>query len=529
MNRSIFFLIIILLSTVSPGVAFEDQILQDKQQDAAPIRVGILHSLSGTMAVSEKSLVDAAMLAIEEVNERGGVLGRTLQAVIEDGASNGQSFAQKAEKLIIEDKVTTAYLVAGHPPVRQAVLPVVEKHNNLLWYPVQYEGQESSPNIIYSGATPNQQIIPAVDWCRREFGTRVFLVGSDYVFPRTANEIIRQRLADYGVIPLGEEYRPLDSLEFDDVVAKIVMSQPDVVLSTINGVSNRAFFKSLRRAGIDQGKIPVVSFSIAEHEILDIGVELTAGNYCSWTYFQSIDTPANRRFVRKFKETFGEQRVTDDPVEAAYTQVHLYAKSVQTAGSTDIDAVRQAAKGLIFSAPGGLIRIDPRNQHTWKVAHVGRINSDGQFTVVWSSEDPLPPRPFLPETFMNRAEELGTIMFESMSKIIELEAEESTEGNRKSLLLAVANVRGYMGEACTKFRNASSRKFNQQIGQNFELGWKKFNQHLAALMERREELTDAQRELFEKFNLARDAYEKNAKAMFIAICPDANTSSEVVP
>ena len=519
MNRSPF-VVIVILSLVSRAAAIEESPPQ-------PIRVGVLHSLTGPMAISERSLVDAISMAISEVNDRGGVLGRPLEAVTEDGESDGPTFARKAEKLIVEDKVDCIF-GCWTSASRQAVLSIVEKHNNLLWYPVQYEGQESSPNIIYTGATPNQQILPALEWCRHEFGSRIFLVGSDYVFPRTANEIILQRLADYGVIPLGEEYRPLDSLEFDDVVAKIVMSQPDVVLSTINGVSNRAFFKSLRRAGIDQGNIPVVSFSIAEHEILDIGVELTTGNYCSWTYFQSIDTPANRRFVRKFKETFGEQRVTDDPVEAAYTQVHLYAKSVQTAGSTDIDAVRQAAKGLIFSAPGGLIRIDPRNQHTWKVAHVGRINSDGQFTVVWSSEDPLPPRPFLPETFMNRAEELGTIMFESMSKIIELEAEESTEGNRKSLLLAAANVRGYMAEACTKFRIASST-IQPAHRSEFELGWKKANQHLAALMERREELTDAQRELFEKFNLARDAYEKNEKAMFIAIYPDANTSSEVVP
>jgi len=521
MNRSPF-VVIVILFLMSPAAAIEQP-----PPPPQPIRVGVLHSLTGPMAISERSLVDAISMAISEVNARGGVLGRPLEAVTEDGESDGPTFALKAEKLIVEDKVDCIF-GCWTSASRQAVLPVVEKYNNLLWYPVQYEGQETSPNIIYTGATPNQQILPALEWCRREFGSRIFLAGSDYVFPRTANEIIRQRLADYGVIPLGEEYQPLDSLNFDDVVAKIVMSKPDVVLSTINGVSNRAFFKSLRQAGIDQKKIPVVSFSIAEHEILDIGVELTAGNYCSWTYFQSIDTPANRRFVRKFKERFGEERVTDDPVEAAYTQVHLYAKSVQTAGSTDIDFVRQAVKGLIFSAPGGLIRIDPGNQHTWKVAHVGKIKPDGQFTIVWSSEDPLPPRPFLPATFLNRAEEPGADMFSSISRIIELEAAESAVENRKSLLLEMANVRGYMAEACMRFRKAGS-VIQPANWSHFEQGWEEFDRHLAALAERRDELTDAQRELFKEFNLARIAYDNNAKAMFSAIYPDAKASSGVTP
>ena len=192
----------------------------------------------------------------------------------------------------------------------------------------------------------------------------------------------------------------LASRDFDEIVAKIKESKPDVVLNTINGDSNRAFFEALRAAGIDHRQIPVMSFSIAEDELRHIGVELTAGHYCSWNYFQSIDTPANRRFVHAFRKRYGADRVTDDPIEAAYFQVHLFAKAVEKAGSTDVDAIRRAARGLIFAAPGGLIRIDPRNQHTWKVSRIGRIRRNGQFKIVWSSEDPLPPRPYLPETFL---------------------------------------------------------------------------------------------------------------------------------
>lgn len=532
MNRSIFFLIIILLSPVSPGVAFEDQILQDKQQDAAPIRVGILHSLSGTMAVSEKSLVDAAMLAIEEVNERGGVLGRTLQAVIENGASNGQSFAQKAEKLIIEDKVTSVF-GCWTSTDRKAVLPIFEEHNNLLWYPVQYEGRESSPNIIYSGATPNQQIIPAVDWCRREFGTRVFLIGSDYIFPRIANEIIRMRLDDFGGTVIGEEYRPLGSQDFDELVAKIIDSKPDVVLSTINGDSNRGFFSALKKSGIDQRQIPVLSFSIAEHEVLDIGVELTAGHYASWTYFQSIDTPANRRFVRKFKGRYGAERVTDDPIEAAYSQVHMFAKAVESARSTDVDAIRRAVRGLVFPTPGGLIRVDPRNQHTWKVAHIGRIQSQGeskgQFRILWSSEDPLPPQPFLPATFIFRGNESGSIMFDSISAMIDLEiAELDVSGRKPAILMAMANVRGFLGDARAKFRNATS-VVNSANRTNFELAWQEFESRLEELSGQQEMLSDQQLSEFEQFGMARKSYAENAVDMMKALYQVDPTDNEVIP
>ncbi|MBC7966708.1 MAG: urea ABC transporter substrate-binding protein [Fuerstia sp.] len=535
----------ILLSMMSQGSAFEEQPAKaaelpadvsgdaatDTAEASAPIRVGILHSLSGTMAVSEQSLVDAAMMAIEEINARGGVLGRKLLPVIEDGASDWPTFALKAEKLIVEDKVVSVF-GCWTSASRKSVLPVVEQHRSLLWYPVQYEGEESSPNIIYTGATPNQQIIPAVDWCRREFGPKMFLVGSDYIFPRKANAIIRLRLADFGATPAGEAHRPLGSQDFDDVVAQIVASKPNVVLNTINGDSNRAFFAALKAAGIDH-QIPVMSFSIAEHELRDIGLELTTGHYGSWTYFQSIDTPANRRFIREFRKRYGAERVTDDPIEAAYSQIHMFAKAVEKADSTDVDAIRRAARGLIYAAPGGLIRVDPRNQHTWKVAHIGRIQPDGQFKIVWSSEDPLPPQPWLPATLLAVADETGSTMFTSISAMIDLESAESQDGERKTLFIAMADVRGFLGEARTEFRNAA---LIVQPGNrlDFEQAWREFERRWEILSGKQDMLTASQRTAFEQFSTAHEAYAKNAASMLEVLYPveataDTPTASEVVP
>ena len=544
-NRSLFFAIMILLSMMSQGSAFEEQPAKaaessadvsghasaDKAQAVAPIQVGILHSLSGTMAVSEQSLVDAAMMAISEINARDGVLGRQLLPVIEDGASDWPTFALKAEKLIVEDKVVSVF-GCWTSASRKSVLPVVEQRRNLLWYPVQYEGEESSPNIIYTGATPNQQIIPAVDWCRRAFGTKMFLVGSDYIFPRTANKIIRLRLADFGAKPAGEEYRPLGSQDFDDVVAQIIQSKPSVVLNTINGDSNRAFFAALKAAGIDH-QIPVMSFSIAEHELRDIGLELTTGHYGSWTYFQSIDTPANRRFIREFRKRYGAERVTDDPIEAAYSQVYMFAKAVEKAGSTDVDAIRRAARGLIFAAPGGLIRVDPRNQHTWKVAHIGRIQPDGQFKIVWSSKDPLPPQPWLPATFLAVADETGSTMFTNINAMIDLESAESQDGERKLLFIAMTDVRGFLGEARTEFREAA---LIVQPGNrlDFEKAWHEFERRREIFSGKQEMLTASQRTAFEQFSTAYEAYAKNAASMLKVLYPvestaDTPTASEVVP
>ncbi|GAW94341.1 urea ABC transporter substrate-binding protein [Calderihabitans maritimus] len=358
------------------------------------IKVGILHSLSGTMSISETSLRDAELMAIEEINAAGGVLGRKIEPIVEDGASDWPTFAEKAKKLLERDKVATIF-GCWTSASRKAVLPVVEKYNGLLWYPVQYEGLESSPNIFYTGAAPNQQIVPAVDWLLKQGKKRFFLLGSDYVFPRTAHQIIKAQLKAEGGIVVGEEYTPLGHTDYSTIINKIKAAKPDVIFNTLNGDSNVAFFKQLQAAGITAEDIPTMSVSIAEEEIRGIGAEYMKGHYAVWNYFQTTDTPENREFVKKYKAKYGKDRVTDDPIEAAYFQVYLWAEAVKKAGSTDVDKVREAAKGLEFKAPEGLVRIDGENQHTWKTVRIGRIDANGQFEEVWSSGEPVRPDPYL--------------------------------------------------------------------------------------------------------------------------------------
>ncbi len=364
-----------------------------RAQNLDPIKVGVLHSLTGTMAVSGHSLVDSLMMAIDEINQRGGVLGRPLLPIVEDGASDPPTFIRKAKKLILQDQVSSVF-GCWTSASRKAVLPVFEQEQNLLWYPVQYEGLESSPSIMYGGAAPNQQIIPGVDWCLKHIGSRVYMVGSDYIFPRTANRLIKVLLRNRGASFVGEDFRPLGDTRFTEVVTRIQAAKPDVLINTINGDSNRHLFAALKAAGITSQNLPVMSFSIAEEEIREIGVDLTSGHYCTWSYFQSIATRRNQRFVRSFKKRYGETRVTDDPIESSYVQVHLFALALERAKSTKIENIREAARGLIFEAPGGLVRIDPANQHTWKVARVGQIQANGQFAIRWSSKEPIKPEPF---------------------------------------------------------------------------------------------------------------------------------------
>lgn len=358
------------------------------------IKVGVLHSLTGQMAMSEHPLVGSIELAIEEINRRGGVLGRKIVAVIEDGKSDWPTFAEKARKLIEKDKVCSVF-GCWTSASRREVLPVFVEHNHLLWYPVQYEGFETSRNVIYTGAAPNQQIIPAIDWCVDHLGPKVFLVGSAYIFPRRANAIIKAYLRRRELETVGEEYVTLGDRDFGSVVEKIQKVNPDVVFNTVNGESNRGLFTDLDKAGIRAEDTPVMSVSMAEVEVRNIGITLTKGHYCAWNYFQSIDTPTNDRFVDAFKRLKGMEIPTDDPIEASYFQVHLFAKALEKARVEDPRAIREAARGLSFRAPGGDVRIDRENQHTWKVARIGRIREDGQFDIVWRSPEPIRPDPEL--------------------------------------------------------------------------------------------------------------------------------------
>src|SRR3990167_4714968 len=358
-----------------------------------PIKVGILHSLTGTMAISEKSVVDAELMGIDEINAKGGLLGRKIQPVIVDGASNWPQFAKMAEKLITQDKVSVVF-GCWNSASRKTVKPVFEKYGHLLFYPVQYEGLEQSPNIVYLGAAPNQQIIPAVKWSIDHIGKRFFLVGSDYVFPRTANEIIKNQIQSLGGEVVGEEYLLLGSKDVGPMVQKILAAKPDVILNTINGDSNVAFFQALRAADITPDKIPVMSFSIAEDELRSMNAKDLAGNYAAWNYYQSVESDINKGFVERFKKKYGQDRVTDDPMEAAYDAVYLWAQAVTDANSDAVEDVQRTIKKQSYNAPEGTVYIDPENQHTWKIVRIGKIREDGQFDIVWSSDKPIQPIPF---------------------------------------------------------------------------------------------------------------------------------------
>ncbi|GIH92149.1 urea ABC transporter substrate-binding protein [Planobispora siamensis] len=358
------------------------------------IKVGILHSLSGTMAISEVTVRDAELLAIEEINKAGGVLGKQLVPVVEDGASDWPTFAEKATKLIRQDKVATTF--GGWTSAsRKAMLPVFERSKALLWYPVQYEGLESSPYIFYTGATTNQQIIPGLDYLKEQGKKKLFLVGSDYVFPRTANKIIKAYAAANGMEILGEEYTPLGHTEYGTLTNKVVQAKPDAVFNTLNGDSNVAFFKQLKSAGVTAEEMPVLSVSVAEEEVTGIGVDNIAGHPVAWNYYQTTDTPANKKFVEAFKARYGAAKVTSDPMEAGYNAVYLWAEAVKKAGTVEVEAVRKAAGGIALERPEGLVTIDGENQHMYKTARIGIIQPDGLIKEVWNSGEPIKPDPYL--------------------------------------------------------------------------------------------------------------------------------------
>ncbi|OUL27771.1 urea ABC transporter substrate-binding protein [Nostoc sp. RF31YmG] len=358
------------------------------------IKIGILHSLSGTMSISEKSVVDAEKLAIKEINATGGVLGKQIEAVVEDGASNWDTFREKATKLIDQDKVAVVF-GCWTSASRKNVKPVFESKDHMLWYPVQYEGQECSKNIFYTGAAPNQQIEPSVDWLLKNKGKQFFLVGSDYVFPRTANNIIKAQLEALGGTTVGEDYLPLGSTEVTPIITKIKQALPNggVIYNTLNGDSNVAFFKQLKGAGLTPEKYPSMSVSIAEEEVKAIGVEYLKGHYAAWNYFQTVDTPANKKFVESFKKEYGAERVTNDPMEAAYIAVYLWKQAVEKAGTTDLAKVRAAAYNQTIDAPEGKVTVNT-NHHLSKVVRIGQVRQDGLFDIVYATPAPVDPVPW---------------------------------------------------------------------------------------------------------------------------------------
>lgn len=361
---------------------------------SSTIKVGILHSLSGTMAISERSVVDAERLAIKEINAAGGVLGKQIEAITEDGASNWDTFREKATKLIDQDQ-TVVIFGCWTSASRKNVKPVFESKDHMLWYPVQYEGQECSKNIFYTGAAPNQQIEPSVDWMLKNKGKEFFLVGSDYVFPRTANTIIKAQLEALGGKTVGEDYLPLGNVEVTPIISKIRQALPNggVIYNTLNGDSNVAFFKQLKGAGLTADKYPSMSVSIAEEEVKAIGVEYLQGHYAAWNYFQTVDTPANQKFVAAFKKEYGADRVINDPMEAAYIAVYLWKQAVEKAGTTDLNKVRTAAYGQTLDAPEGKVTMNA-NHHLSKIVRIGQVRQDGLFDIVYATPAPVEPIPW---------------------------------------------------------------------------------------------------------------------------------------
>lgn len=357
------------------------------------VKLGFLNSTSGPMAISEQTVRDSLILAAEEINADGGIMGKQIEYVEEDGQSEPTVFAEKIDKLLTQDEVAAVF--GGWTSAsRKAMLPVVEGNDGLLFYPVQYEGLEASENIYYTGATTNQQIIPAMDFLASEGVETLFLAGSDYVFPRTANKIIKQYAEELGIEIVGEEYVPLDSDDWTTQVAKIAAAKPDFVFNTINGSSNVGFIKAYYEAGLGPDNSPIISVSIAEEEAPAMGEDVT-GQYAAWNYFQSVDIPENATFIEAFQEKYGDDRPTSDPMEAAYTSLYLYKEMVEKAESFCVDAINEASDGVTFAAPEGLVTVDGENHHIAKTGLIGQINADNQFDVVWSSEEPIEPDPFL--------------------------------------------------------------------------------------------------------------------------------------
>ena len=364
--------------------------------DGDTVKVGLLHSLTGSMAISEEAVRDAEVLAIEEINESGGVLGKQIEYVEEDGASEPSTFATKAEKLIDSEGVATVF-GCWTSSSRKAVKSIFEDYNNLLWYPVQYEGMESSENIVYTGAAPNQQIVPAIEYLKDQGYKKVFLLGSDYVFPRTANMIIEAQAKELGLEIVGEEYADMDQTDFAAIISKIEKADPDIIVNTLNGTGNVSFFKQMSEKNYTSEDYMTMSFSIAEEEVKTIGSDILKGHMVSWNYYQTTDTEENEKFVKAYKEKYGEDIVTSDPVEAAYDAVYLWKAAVEKAESFEVDDVKEAIKSgeVSFEAPEGTVTINGDNQHVSKTVRIGVVKEDGLIYETYSTDKPVDPDPYL--------------------------------------------------------------------------------------------------------------------------------------
>ena len=376
------------------------------------IRIGVLHSLSGTMAISETTLKDTLLMLIEAQNAKGGLLGKQLEAVVVDPASDWPLFAEKAREILTVDKVDVMF-GCWTSVSRKSVLPVYKELNGLLFYPVQYEGEELEKNVFYTGAAPNQQAIPAVEYLMSADGggaKRFVLLGTDYVYPRTTNKILRAFLKSKGVADadIMEEYTPFGHADYQTIIAKIkkfaAEGKKTAVVSTINGDSNVPFYKELGNQGLKAKDVPVVAFSVGEEELRGVDTKPLVGHLAAWNYFMSLKNPANAAFTKKWAEYAkanklpgADKPITNDPMEATYIGIHMWKQAVEKAGTTDVNKVIAAVGGQKFNAPDGFtIEMDPKNHHLHKPVFIGEIKADGQFNVVWKTKGPIKAEPWSP-------------------------------------------------------------------------------------------------------------------------------------
>src|ERR1700735_2480625 len=372
------------------------------------IKIGILHSLSGTMVISETTLKDTVLFLIDEQNKKGGVLGKKLEAVVVDPASNWPLFAEKARELITKDKVSVVF-GCWTSVSRKSVLPVFKELNSILFYPVQYEGEESERNVFYTGAAPNQQAIPAVDYLMKEEKVkRWVLAGTDYVYPQTTNKILHAYLNQKGVSDedIMINYTPFGHSDWQTIVSDIKKfgsaGKKTSVVSTINGDANVPFYKELGNQGIKATQIPVVAFSVGEEELAGLDTKPLVGHLAAWSYFQSVNTPENKAFIAKWRAyTKNPKRVTNDPMESAYILFHMWVQAVQQAGTTDVEAVRQAMIGQKVKSPSGFEVVMGSNHHMAKPVMIGEVQADGQFSIVYKSKA-LPPKAWSPYVEANK-------------------------------------------------------------------------------------------------------------------------------
>lgn len=391
-------LVIIIPLSIIFGFIFIVSIIIPYITPHKTIKVGIIHSQTGPLAVSELPLIDATILAIDEINKQGGLLSSFIDPIVVDAQSDPRIFAQEAERLINTYKVQVIF-GCWTSASRKAVKPIVEKYNNILFYPVQYEGLEQSLHIVYTGATATQQLIPGANWCYFNLGKKFYLVGSDYVYPRIANLILQKHIQQLGGQVVGQSLISFDKNNIEKinhVIEDISQTNPDVILNTINGIDNMIFFKLLRNKGITAAKIPTMSFSISTPEIVLMDQVNFVGDYLCWSYFQNIPSKENRHFIESFRNKYGSQRFISDPMEAAYCSVILWKQAVEQASTTHPSSVLEMIKEQGMNAPEGVIFVDPATLHLWKFIRIGKITQNGLCDIIWDSKKPLQPSLYPP-------------------------------------------------------------------------------------------------------------------------------------